>query len=99
MRARFLEAFRQGLRELGYVEGQNIAIESRSWEDKDVFGTGALDDSNVCHACLHWSPKRYRTVSKSCSAFSRQDHMYICAALGSDVTLHEQVIRHGEPGA
>jgi putative tryptophan/tyrosine transport system substrate-binding protein len=29
IRARFLEAFRQGLRELGYVEGQNIAIESR----------------------------------------------------------------------
>ena len=35
MRARFLEAFRQGLRELGYVEGQNIAIESRWTEDKD----------------------------------------------------------------
>jgi putative ABC transport system substrate-binding protein len=29
IRARFLEAFRHGLRELGYVEGQNIAIESR----------------------------------------------------------------------
>jgi hypothetical protein len=28
------EAFRQGLRELGYVEGQNIAIECRSVEGK-----------------------------------------------------------------
>jgi putative ABC transport system substrate-binding protein len=35
MRERLLEAFRQGLRELGYVEGQHIAIESRWIEDKD----------------------------------------------------------------
>jgi putative ABC transport system substrate-binding protein len=31
---RFLEAFRQGLRDLGYAEGQNLAIESRFAEGK-----------------------------------------------------------------
>jgi len=31
---RFLQAFRQGLRQLGYVEGQNIVIEFRSAEGK-----------------------------------------------------------------
>ena len=34
-RQRGLEAFRQGLRELGYVDGQNIVIESRSAEGKN----------------------------------------------------------------
>src|SRR5262252_3997420 len=32
--ARDIEAFRQGLRELGYVEGQNLVIEWRSAEGR-----------------------------------------------------------------
>jgi putative ABC transport system substrate-binding protein len=34
VRQRHLEALRQGLRELGYVEGQNIALEPRWAEGK-----------------------------------------------------------------
>jgi putative ABC transport system substrate-binding protein len=44
VRQRRLEALRQGLRELGYVEGQNIALEPRWAEGKyDRYPTLAAD--------------------------------------------------------
>lgn len=44
---RFLLTFRQGLRELGYVEGQNIAIELRSAEDSMTGRPASPADARV----------------------------------------------------
>ena len=46
-RQRRLEAFRQGLRELGHVEGQNIAIEFR-WAEGQYDRYPALAADLVC---------------------------------------------------
>src|SRR5262245_19081571 len=43
-----IEAFRQGLRELGYVEGQNINIEYR-WAEAKVDRLDALAHELVSH--------------------------------------------------
>src|SRR5262245_36611499 len=40
----FLQSFRQGLRELGYVEGQNIILEGRSFRDVSENRQGLADE-------------------------------------------------------
>jgi putative tryptophan/tyrosine transport system substrate-binding protein len=43
----FVEAFKQGLHELGYVEGRNIVIEYRSAEGKDERLPGIVGSLSV----------------------------------------------------
>ncbi len=55
----FIQAFQQGLRELGYVEDQNIAIERRYSEGKAErhpigVGQGVLDASRALARKEHW---------------------------------------------
>jgi hypothetical protein len=62
-RARYLTAFRQGLRETGYVEGQNVAIEYRWAQDQADRGPSGLFDSRhvqlVTLAAYHRVPAIY----------------------------------------
>ena len=60
---RFLDAFRKGLRELGYVEGRNIAIESRWAEEK----YDRLRD-------LAAEPARFCASDPGCKASNWDDH-------------------------
>ena len=65
--ATYFVGFRDGLKDAGYVEGQNLAIEYRWVECTPASGQGQAADLTICRACSFSNDMGLRYPRAECS--------------------------------